>query len=163
MIFKESRKLELMALPSDNSLMDNLMNNDMYQDEKRNDDNYDTEHENSLIFEEFQNVKENISGVENSPSEGQIFEENFIQNVTINNKNLSRFEGFSYLKNEDIKQFISSFGDGNKDILKNCYKDPNQFLNQDKFKIENEKKYRANIKKVKKEEKIFHFSHENIV
>ncbi len=163
MIFKESRKLETSILPADTTFIENLMNHDMSQYERRNDENFDSEHENSIIFDEFQNIKENYSCAENSPSEDQIFEENFIQNVTLNNKNISRFDGFSYLKNEDMKQFICSFGDGNKDILKKCFKDPNQFLNQDKLKIENERKNKAPLKKVKKEEKMFKFNQESLV
>ena len=163
MFFKESRKLDVTTLASDRSFMENLINNELNIDDNRIEENLEILSNNSVILDEIDqdlNKFNDINSSQNSISDMPVFDENFIQNNSINNnKNFSVMEGFSYLKNDDIKQFITNFGDGNKDMLKKFMNDPNQFENQIKFKFDIEKKGNAkNQKKMKKEEKLFVFS-----
>ena len=164
MIFKEIRKLEVTSIGSDMTFIDNLIEYDMTDNlDKENDDNFE-DHESSSAMDDINRINENESPVNGTQSEIQLFDENFIQNNTLiqNTKNLSRIDGFSYIKNEDINNFIMKFGDGNKEILKKFYNDPHQFENQPNFKIELEKKTKI-PKKLKKEEKLFLFSNESMV
>jgi hypothetical protein len=97
-----------------------------------------------------------------------IFEDNFqILNITNDfKKNLgpgiSYVEGFSYLRSDDIKEYIQQFGDGNKELFKNIpqYKNFTKSFNQleklNNFGINN-----LLQKKCKKEELLFDFSIEN--
>jgi len=83
---------------------------------------------------------------------------------------LSYIEGFSYLKSDDIKEYIQQFGDGNKEIFKNIphYNNFTKSFNQlDKLNgnINNliSNSGISNDKKTKKEEVLFTFSLENEV
>lgn len=164
MMFKESRRLEIPSINSDMTFIDNLIEQEMHtQEALKLDDSADIgESEQSMMFDEFSKNPAATSPVESSEADVQLFDENFIQNNVSLNKNFSRIEGFSYIRNEDIKQFISNFGDGNKDILKKYFNDPKQFENQMRFKVEQEKRTKGE-KKNKKEEKLFEFSRDNLI
>jgi hypothetical protein len=78
----------------------------------------------------------------------------------------SMLEGLSYLKTDDIKQYIHQFGDGNKDSFKNLpeYSNFTKAFNQlQNFKTVNFDLNGKREKRVKKEEKLFVFSEENEV
>lgn len=118
------------------------------------------------------------------------FDENLNMNNMLGNLNSSRnefnknigpgvgvsyMEGFSYLKSDDIKEYIHQFGDGNKEIFKNIpqYKIFTKTFDQldrfNKFGAGNllgvglNNNENTNKKRVKKEEMLFEFSVENEV
>jgi hypothetical protein len=79
----------------------------------------------------------------------------------VNNFGNSMLEGLSYLKTDDIKQYIHQFGDGNKDSFKNLpeYNNFTKAFNQlQSLKSVSFEMGAKKEKRVKKEEKLFTFS-----
>lgn len=79
---------------------------------------------------------------------------------------LSYVEGFSCIKTDDIKEYLTNFGDGNKEIFKNVpqYQKFTKSFNQlDKTNPFLKTGLKEETKRVKKEEKLFNFSQENEV
>ena len=71
----------------------------------------------------------------------------------------SYLDGFSYLRSDEIKEYIHQFGDGNKDSFKNL---PNYTNFTKAFgQIQNLKITNVGKERKKKEEKLFVFSVEN--
>lgn len=143
------------------------------------DDNNDLE-----SFNEELNIEDNIDNDNISMSQSQKtgsfdgispFDENMISIGNNNNNNnnnplhniiqMSYLEGFSYLKSDEIKEYIHQFGDGNKNLFKAL---PNYSGFSKVFtKLQNWKST-SNLgnmmkkdKKTKKEVKLFEFSEEN--
>lgn len=89
------------------------------------------------------------------------FDNNDKLSTTVSN---SFMDGFSYLKTANIQEYISQFGDGNKQVLNNMPHFRNftsMFDKLDNLKFCNLNNKNAQNKKVKKQEKLFDFSKES--
>lgn len=148
----------------ENILNDNSVNSDSFNDSINIADNIDQDNLSSY--------SQNLS--QDSPRSPN-FDDNInivnISNDIINNLGPSYMDGFSYLKSDEIKEYIHRFGDGNKEILKNLQhfqKFANSLNQFDKWNTtlkpsvdpKNKKDF---PKKIKKEEKLFEFNSENEV
>jgi hypothetical protein len=182
--FKKSRDLEsslektfyqnFMQEFDDTFLRDNMLNENLNLDDSLNDsinfaDNVDNEMDN-VSMSHRSSHESNLSGK---------FDDNINMNMNMINltgmgneiqkmMGVSYMEGFSYLKSDDIKEYIHQFGDGNKEIFKNIpqYKNFTKSFNQlEKFNSFNNNLNNLGIndtgkkeKKPKKEEVLFEFS-----
>jgi hypothetical protein len=154
--------------------------------------------DNSMNFEDNLDMDndnmDNMSSLSQRSSHGSHLSAKFDDNLNMNNMlgnlnstrnefnktmgpgmGVSYMEGFSYLKSDDIKEYIHQFGDGNKEIFKNIpqYKNFTKSFNQldklNNFGAGNllgggpNNNENTNKKRVKKEEMLFEFSEENEV
>ncbi len=174
--FKKSRELETslektfyqnLMYEFDESARENILNDNSIQSDSLNNsvnigDNIDQD--NMSLY------SQNLS--EDSP-QSMNFEDNMkLGNISNNIYNVgpSYIDGFSYIKSDEIKEYIHRFGDGNKEILKNLphFKIFANSLNQlDKWNsllkpssLETKNK-EDRPKRLKKEEKLFEFNSEN--
>jgi len=179
--FKKSRDLETSL---DRTFYDNLM-----QEFDESVPNYNlVEDEDNYSLNESFNIGDNI---ENDPESQEISNSNrssygshmsgkFDEGMNMNLMNMTQanfmsqvpgvgayMDGFSYLRSEDIKEYIHTFGDGNKEVFKNMpqykmfAKSFNQLEKMNKVvSVFNDDKKE---KPKKKEEVLFDFSVENEV
>jgi len=153
----------------DESARENILNDNSIQSDSLNNsinigDNIDQD--NLSLY------SQNLS--EESPS-SQNFEDNMkLGNISNNILNIgpSYLDGFSYIKSDEIKEYIHRFGDGNKEILKNLphFKIFANSLNQlDRWNSllkpssSDTKNKEDRPKRLKKEDKLFEFNSENEV
>ena len=176
--FKKSRELETslektfyqnLLFEFDESARENILNDKTLESDSLNDsiniaDNMD---------------QDNLSYYSQTFSQDSPSSPNFNDNINIvnisndlvNNVGPSYMDGFSYLKSDEIKEYIHRFGDGNKEILKNFqhFQSFANSLNQfDKWnsnlKSSNDLKNKKDQpKKIKKEDKLFEFNSDNEV
>jgi hypothetical protein len=115
------------------------------------------------------NISSYSQNLSQEPQDSPNFDENMeIGNISnqILNVRPSYVDGFSYLKSDDIKEYIHKFGDGNKDLFKNLphFKNFADSINRfDKWNIsfKSSETKKDQTKRVKKEEKLFDFSENN--
>jgi hypothetical protein len=148
----------------ENILNDKSLNSDSLNDSINIADNLDQDNLSSY--------SQNMS--QESPSSPN-FEDNLnminLSNDMIkNNVGPSYMDGFSYLKSDEIKEYIHRFGDGNKEIIRNLQQFQNfanSLNNFDKWnsilKPTNLQNNKDQTKKIKKEDKLFQFNSENEV
>jgi condensin complex subunit 2 len=173
--FKKQRELDnslertffanLMNEFDDTLLRENLLDQDESPVESLNQ---------SFNFENNENMDNFSSASQKSDYDSNISAKFDDMNINMNNygninQNLgvSYMEGFSYLKSDDIKEYIHQFGDGNKHVFKNMpqYKSFAKTFGQlEKFNsLNNNLNDEKREKKIKKEEIFFDFSAENEV
>lgn len=183
--FKKSRELEtslektfyqnFMSEFDDTMYKDNIMldnSNNMLNDSFNSSINIADNIENDHISSVSQRTGSIESGMSpNFDAENLIHMGNEANRATFNNLiGLTYMEGISYLKGEEIKEYIHQFGDGNREMLKNLP----QFKNFSKGfeKLDNKlnplNMIHLNVKdnkekRIKRDEKLFDFSADAVV